>query len=133
MEKALTGLPALTWREADPSGDGHAMVKPADPGAWGDVILARKETPASYHLAVAVDDAFQGVTDVVRGKDLEAATSVHRVLQTLLGLPEPLYFHHRLIFDATGQKLSKSRGSETIRAWREAGESAKALIAGLKL
>jgi len=80
-----------------------------------------------------VDDAFQGVTDIVRGKDLEAATSVHRLLQKLLGLPEPRYFHHRLILDANGKKLSKSRGSESIRAHREIGESAEALIAGLGL
>ena len=96
-------------------------------------MLARKEVPASYHLAVVVDDAFQGVTDVVRGKDLQPATSVHRLLQTLLGLPEPRYFHHRLILDETGQKLSKSRGSETLRARRAAGESPAELIAGLGL
>ncbi len=96
-------------------------------------MLARKEVPASYHLAVVVDDAFQGVTDVVRGKDLEASTSVHRLLQTLLQLPEPRYFHHALILDETGAKLSKSRGSETIRARREAGESPATLIAGLSV
>ena len=80
----------------------------ADPAAWGDVILARKETPTSYHLAVVVDDAAQGVTDVVRGRDLFHATSVHRLLQALLGLPQPRYHHHRLILDADGNKLSKS-------------------------
>jgi glutamyl-Q tRNA(Asp) synthetase len=106
-------------------------VRRADPAAWGDVVLARKEVPGSYHLAVVVDDAFQQVSDVVRGKDLEAATSVHRLLQTLLGLPEPRYFHHRLILDAAGEKLAKSRGSETIRARRAAGETREELIAGL--
>jgi glutamyl-Q tRNA(Asp) synthetase len=80
-----------------------------------------------------VDDAFQGVTDVVRGLDLQASTSVHRLLQALLGLPEPRYFHHRLILDETGAKLAKSRGSETIRARREAGESAEHIIGGLEL
>ncbi len=97
------------------------------------MLLARKEVRASYHLAVVVDDAFQGVTDVVRGSDLEPSTSVHRVLQTLLGLPEPRYFHHRLLLDENGEKLSKSRGSETIRARREAGESPGTLIAGLSV
>jgi len=102
-----------------------------DASAWGDVVLARKDFPASYHLAVVVDDAFQNVTDVVRGKDLEPATAVHRLLQKLLGLPEPRYVHHRLILDETGAKLSKSRGSESIRARRAAGESPAELIACL--
>ena len=108
-------------------------MRDADPAAWGDVVLARKEVPASYHLAVVVDDAFQGVTDVVRGKDLESATSIHRLLQEILALPQPAYFHHRLILDAAGRKLSKSRGSETLRARRAAGESPDRLIAGLGL
>ena len=99
--------------------------------AWGDVVLARKEFPASYHLAVVVDDAFQNVTDVVRGKDIKPATSVHILLQQLLGLPTPRYVHHRLILDETGAKLSKSRGSEAIRARRAAGETPAELIAGL--
>lgn len=135
--RALDGVAALSWRERDPlvvaSGGGKRVTFPADPAAWGDVVLARKEVPASYHLAVVVDDAFQGVTHVVRGVDLRPATAVHRLLQTLLGLPEPIYFHHRLILDETGQKLSKSRGSETLRARQLAGESAAALIAGLGL
>ena len=97
------------------------------------MLLARKEVPASYHLTVVVDDAYQSVTDVVRGNDLAPSTSVHRVLQTLLGLPEPRYFHHRLILDENGEKLSKSRGSETIRARRAAGETPAMLIAGLGL
>ena len=133
MARALAGLPELTWSEVDPLGAASAETKPARPAEWGDVVLARKEVPASYHLAVVVDDAFQGVTDVVRGKDLEAATSVHRLLQTLLSLPEPRYFHHRLILDEAGQKLSKSRGSETIRTRREIGETPQKLIAGLGL
>jgi glutamyl-Q tRNA(Asp) synthetase len=131
MAAALAGLPSLAWKEEDESRPGLSITIPADPAAWGDVILARKEVPASYHLAVVVDDAFQGVTDVVRGNDLRAATSVHRPLQALLGLPEPTYMHHRLVLDETGQKLSKSRGSETIRARRAAGESPTELIAGL--
>jgi glutamyl-Q tRNA(Asp) synthetase len=130
MQRALAGLSPLAWREADPFGI-ESEMHAADPTAWGDVILARSEFPASYHLAVVVDDAAQGITDVARGKDLEAATSVHRLLQALLRLKEPRYFHHRLILDETGAKLAKSRGSETIRARRAAGESAAELIAGL--
>jgi glutamyl-Q tRNA(Asp) synthetase len=133
MARALTSVPALSWNSIDPFGIELATTHSADPFAWGDIILARKEVPASYHIAVVVDDAFQGITDIVRGKDLEAATSVHRLLQTLLGLSEPRYFHHRLILDERGEKLSKSRGSETIRARRETGETAQELIAGLGL
>jgi glutamyl-Q tRNA(Asp) synthetase len=131
MARAVAGLPALAWREADPLGGETAAKVQADPPAWGDVILARREIPASYHLAVVVDDAFQRVTHVVRGKDLQSATAVHRVLQTLLGLPEPVYFHHRLIVDATGAKLSKSRGSQSIRAWRAAGDTPESLVESL--
>lgn len=131
--RALAGVSSLSWRERNPLEASSETVISADPAAWGDVILARKEIFASYHIAVVVDDAFQNITDVVRGKDLEAATSVHRLLQTLLGLPEPDYFHHRLILDENGEKLAKSRGSETIRARRDAGESAAELIAGLGL
>jgi glutamyl-Q tRNA(Asp) synthetase len=133
MARALAGASPLAWRESDPFEDGGGETVAADPAAWGDVVLARKETPASYHLAVVVDDAFQGVTHVVRGRDLRAATSVHRLLQALLGLPEPRYFHHRLILDQNGAKLSKSRGSESIRARRAAGETPQDLIAGLGL
>ena len=93
----------------------------ADPAAWGDVILARKETPTSYHLAVVVDDAAQGVTDVVRGVDLFHATGVHRLLQALLRLPQPDYHHHRLILDDGGRKLSKSTQSTGLRQLRAQG------------
>lgn len=104
---------------------------PVTPEAWGNVVLARKETPTSYHLAVVVDDAHQGITHVVRGEDLRAATAVHRVLQTLLGLPAPAYHHHRLILGADGRKLSKSNGAESLKALREAGVSAQELRASL--
>jgi glutamyl-Q tRNA(Asp) synthetase len=93
------------------------------PEAWGDVILARKETPTSYHLSVVIDDALQGITDVVRGVDLFWSTSVHRLLQDLLGLPAPAYRHHRLIRDAVGQKLSKSTEATGLRELRAAGAS----------
>ena len=95
--------------------DRHDRRRPA---AWGDVVLARKETPTSYHLAVVVDDAAQGVTHVVRGHDLFLATSVHRLLQALLGLPAPRYHHHRLILDADGHKLSKSTHATGLRELR---------------
>lgn len=108
----------LTWSE---SGDGSTGEIAADPAAWGDVVLARKDTPASYHLAVVVDDALQGVTDIVRGLDLFHATSVHRLLQTLLGLPAPRYRHHRLLLDADGRKLSKSTAATALRELRAQG------------
>ncbi len=133
MARALQDRTPLAWQEVDPFGREPAQVMAADPAAWGDVILARKDMPGSYHLSVVVDDAFQGVSDVVRGLDLKPATAVHRLLQTLLALPEPRYFHHRLVLDATGAKLAKSRGSETIRRRREAGESPQAVIAALPL
>ena len=97
------------------------------------MILARKETSTSYHLAVAVDDAAQGVTEVVRGRDLFHATSVHRLLQALLGWPAPRYHHHRLILDTDGNKLSKSTLATGLRELRACGASAADLrkLAGL--
>jgi glutamyl-Q tRNA(Asp) synthetase len=88
---------------------------------WGDVILARKDSPASYHLAAVVDDALQGATDIVRGQDLFWSTSIHRLLQALLGLPEPSYHHHKLILDDAGQKLAKSTNATGLRELRAAG------------
>ena len=96
------------------------LAKPED---WGDVILARSDTPTSYHLSVTLDDAKQGVTHVVRGYDLYHATSVHRLLQTLLGMPAPVYHHHNLILDKSGRKLSKSSKDTSLRALRNAGVS----------
>jgi len=123
MPAALSRAGKLTWAEtgAGPNGETGAVI--ADPAAWGDVILARKETPTSYHLAVVVDDAAQGITDVVRGRDLFHATAVHRLLQTLLGLPQPRYHHHRLVLDADGHKLSKSTQSTGLRELRARGAS----------
>jgi len=95
----------------------------ADPALHGDVVLARKETPASYHLAVTVDDALQGVTLVTRGEDLFAATHVHRLLQALLGLPTPRYWHHRLLADPGGRRLAKRDQAQTLRALRAAGRT----------
>ncbi|MBM1175408.1 tRNA glutamyl-Q(34) synthetase GluQRS [Microvirga arabica] len=95
----------------------------ADPWRWGDAVIVRKDTPTSYHLSVVVDDALQGVTHVVRGQDLEAATDLHVLLQTLLGLPTPLYHHHGLVRDPEGDKLAKSRQSQSLAELREAGAS----------
>lgn len=122
MAAALARTGPLTWTE---TGEGPETGTVAvDPSAWGDVILARKETPTSYHLSVVVDDAAQGVTDIVRGRDLLHATSVHRVLQTLLGLPQPRYHHHRLILDSDGRKLSKSTAATGLRELRAQGATA---------
>ncbi len=93
----------------------------ACPERWGDAVIVRKDVPASYHLAVVVDDARQGVTHITRGRDLYAATDLHRLLQVLLGLPEPVYHHHRLITDAYGRKLAKSARDTSIRSLRESG------------
>ena len=121
---AMKRTGALTWVEigADPKQNHETQM--AEPQAWGDVVLARKDTPTSYHLSVVVDDALQGVTHVVRGQDLYQATSVHRVLQTLLALPAPLYHHHRLILDAEGHKLSKSTQATALRELRQQGKTA---------
>lgn len=120
----------LHWSE---SGDGETGDIPADPGAWGDVVLSRSDTPSSYHLSVVIDDAAQGITHVVRGLDLFHATSIHRLLQVLLGLPEPLYHHHRLILGDDGRKLSKSLGDTGIAEWREKGLSPAQLRARIGL
>jgi glutamyl-Q tRNA(Asp) synthetase len=93
----------------------------AEPVSAGDVVLARKDAPTSYHLAVTVDDAAQSITDVVRGADLFAATHVHRLLQALLGLPTPTYHHHKLLLGPGGERLAKRNGAPTIAALREAG------------
>ncbi|WP_448046200.1 tRNA glutamyl-Q(34) synthetase GluQRS [Bradyrhizobium liaoningense] len=121
MQAACRRAARLSWNELGEGPDGERGIVPARPEAWGDVILARKETPTSYHLSVVVDDALQGVSEIVRGQDLFYATSVHRLLQVLLGLPEPAYRHHRLIQDEAGRKLSKSSRSTGLRALRAAG------------
>lgn len=130
MKKALDGLSEeLSWAEFGAGPQGETGRIAADPGAWGDVILARRDVPTSYHLAVTVDDAIQEITDVIRGEDLFAATSVHRLLQCLLGLPSPRYRHHGLILDRTGRKLSKSDGSTSIASLRDQGATRADIIA----
>jgi len=120
---SLLGGRPLTFVEAD--ADGRRERVEARPERWGDAVIVRKDVPASYHLAVVVDDVWQGVTHVTRGRDLYAATHLHRLLQVLLGLPEPLYHHHRLIVDDSGRKLAKSARDTSLRVLREHGTSAE--------
>lgn len=122
---ALTG--PLTWLE---EGEGRL---PCDPSAFGDPVLARKDIPASYHLCVTHDDALQSVTLVTRGLDLRPATSLHRLLQTLLGWPEPAYAHHELILDPDGTRLAKRDAAATLRALRSTGLEPGQLLARLPL
>jgi glutamyl-Q tRNA(Asp) synthetase len=134
LNAALARLSApLTWHDegSGPAGETGRIV--ARPEAWGDVILARKETPTSYHLSVVVDEALQGITHVVRGEDLFWSTSVHRLLQELLGLPAPRYRHHRLVRDGAGRKLAKSTHSTALRELRVAGATPAEVRARLRL
>jgi glutamyl-Q tRNA(Asp) synthetase len=110
----------LAWTEVDERGEAVRTVE-AHAERWGDVVLARKDVGTSYHLSVVTDDALQGISHVVRGEDLFESTAVHRLLQELLGLPEPLYRHHRLVMGPDGRKLSKSDQAEGFRALRAEG------------
>ena len=129
-EAAAGRLPKLVFHE-DGECPEHGDIA-VDPRLFGDVVLARKDAPASYHLAVVVDDAFQGVTLVTRGHDLLPATHIQRVLQTLLDLPAPAYAHHRLILGKDGRKFSKRDQSVTLRALREAGKTPDDIFALLQ-
>ena len=121
MIAAMEWAGDLRWRETGAGPSGETGEVAADPAAWGDVILGRKDTPTSYHLSVVIDDALQGVTNVVRGQDLFWSTSVHRLLQELLGLAAPAYHHHRLVLDEAGRKLSKSTQATGLRELRAQG------------
>ena len=121
MKRALAGLTAPLFFIEESSG--VAISESAHPQDWGDVVLARKDIATSYHIAVTVDDARQAITHVVRGRDLFHATSIHRLLQHLLDLPVPRYFHHALISDDEGRKLSKSLGSRSLSDLRREGAS----------
>ena len=118
LAHALTLTGPLDWIEET---GGEPRRISADPAALGDVVLARKDVPTSYHLAVTVDDAIQGVTLVTRGEDLAPSTHIHRLLQELLGLPTPCYRHHELLTDGSGRRLAKRDRATTIRAMRAAG------------
>jgi glutamyl-Q tRNA(Asp) synthetase len=114
-DRAMRATGPLTWH------DSVAGLQQANPALLGDVVLARKDTPTSYHLAVTVDDALQGVTHIVRGTDLFHASHIHRLLQALLGLPEPLWLHHPMVLGADGQRLAKRDDSQTLAALRAIG------------
>ncbi len=124
MKRAAAEAGPLFWQ------DGGSHVR-ADPERFGDVVLARKDSPTSYHLAVTVDDAAQSVTYIIRGRDLHAATDVHRLLQKLLGLPTPDYHHHTLLVDAEGRRLAKRTGAPTLAGMRAAGADPRKLAADL--
>ena len=126
ITKAVTLAAGLHWSDAT------AGLVIADPLAHGDVILARKDAPASYHLAVTIDDAAQGVTDVVRGRDLFRATDIHRLLQALLGLPTPRYHHHSLLIGGDSERLAKRHRSPTLATMRAGGADGLALAHGLR-
>jgi glutamyl-Q tRNA(Asp) synthetase len=102
---------------------------PVDPGLLGDVVLARKDIGTAYHLAVVVDDAFQEITHVTRGEDLLSSTHVHRLLQVLLGLAEPVYLHHALVLDEAGQRLAKRNDSLSIKTLRDRGMTPEEVLA----
>ncbi|MFV1919063.1 tRNA glutamyl-Q(34) synthetase GluQRS [Sphingomonas sp. MJ1 (PH-R8)] len=126
MARAVAVAGPLEWDDA------YAGVVRADPQGQGDVVLARKDAGVSYHLAVTVDDAAQGVTDVVRGRDLFAATHVHRLLQALLDLPTPFYHHHPLLVGSDGERLAKRHGAPTLESMRVAGVDGRALAGELR-
>jgi glutamyl-Q tRNA(Asp) synthetase len=118
-----TGM--LTYSVIGPTLHDRPQIRYARPERWGDIVLQRKDTPTSYHLSVVVDDAAQGVTHVTRGRDLEAATDIHVLLQMLLGQPSPTYHFHRLLLGDDGEKLAKSKGSQSLRDLRAEGWTAE--------
>lgn len=111
----------VDWKEFNPKDLGKIKTKYGSPDDWGDVVLLRKDTPTSYHISCVLDDALQGVTHIVRGMDLYEATSIHRLLQKLLNLPQPAYHHHQLILDDAGAKLSKSRNDIALNKLKANG------------
>jgi len=126
IDRAMSESGQLLWEDA-PAGR-----QVADPREGGDVVIVRKDAPASYHLAATLDDAADGVTLVTRGADLFDATHIHRLLQALLGLPVPLWYHHGLLTDESGQKLAKRRGSPSLADRRGSGENGRALADALR-
>ena len=126
MAAAMDRVGPLTWTDL------HAGEQTADPALFSDVVLWRKDAPASYHLAATLDDAADGISHVVRGKDLFAYTIIHRVLQELLDLPQPVYWHHGLLLDAKGDKLAKSRLSQPLADYRAQGIDGALLVDQLR-
>ncbi len=126
MAKACAVAGALVWHDTD-----HGLIHAA-PQAYGDIVIARKDAATSYHLAVTLDDAAQGVTDVVRGKDLFAVTHIHRLLQALLDLPTPRYHHHALVTDGSGIRLAKRNNAQSLRSLRENGVDPQPLLKNMR-
>lgn len=124
MDRAIEKAGPLTYEVVASANEGEVGTRKANPAVWGDVVLARNDIPSSYHLSVVTDDASQKVTHVTRGGDLEQVTDVHVLLQKLLGLPTPVYSFHKLLRDKEGEKLSKSKGSPSLKDLRERGVSA---------
>jgi glutamyl-Q tRNA(Asp) synthetase len=122
--EALSRVGMLTFSIVGPLVTDRPQIRYARPERWGDPVLQRKGLPTSYHLSVVVDDALQGITHVTRGRDMEVATDIHVLLQMLLGHPSPIYNFHKLILDDQGNKLSKSKGSESLRDLRAQGWAA---------
>ena len=120
-DDATERLGVMTYSIAGPSPADRPQLRYAQPQRWGDAVVVRKDTPTSYHLSVVVDDAAQGITHVTRGRDMEAATDLHILLQRLLGLPSPIYTFHKLILDDEGRKLAKSKGSPSLASLRDEG------------
>ncbi len=132
MDRALAAARGeLSWSEF--RGGAQPHEEHAAPAIWGDAVLSRKDIATSYHIAVVVDDAAQGVTDVVRGEDLFMATSLHRILQVLLDLPAPNYHHHALLRDSAGQKLAKSLRAKALRTFRQDGYTRESVLARIGL
>jgi glutamyl-Q tRNA(Asp) synthetase len=128
---ALTG--PLTFTVAGPTPLDRPQIRYAKPELWGDVVVQRKDVATSYHLSVVVDDAAQAITHVTRGRDMEASTDIHVLLQMLLGVEQPLYTFHKLVLGEDGNKLSKSRGSPTLRSLRQEGWTAEQVRAAVGL
>jgi glutamyl-Q tRNA(Asp) synthetase len=126
MQAAIKSAGSLNWTDL------AAGEQLADPMLFGDIVLWRKDAPASYHLAATIDDAADGISHVVRGMDLFAYTAIHRLLQVLLGLPEPSYWHHPLLLDQDGNKLAKSRLSQPLSELRAKGISGIELVEQLR-
>ena len=131
LSESLRRTGPLTFEERGAGPGGEAGTIAVDPGPAGDVVLARKDVGVAYHLAVVVDDARQGITEIVRGQDLFEATHIQRTLQTLLDLPAPAYRHHRLLLGPDGRRLAKRDRAETLQSIRARGVSADALKAEL--
>jgi glutamyl-Q tRNA(Asp) synthetase len=124
LAKAVTLTGPISFTVAAPTPLDRPQIRYAKPALWGDVVIQRKGTPTSYHLSVVVDDHAQAITHVTRGRDMEPSTDIHVLLMMLLGLPQPIYTFHKLILGDDGRKLSKSKGSPTLRSLREDGWTA---------